>query len=103
MDFRGGRIWRTRVYFNRSDALKAVGLEEPAVSQENVETVRRAIAAINARDIDAYLACCTENVELLLPLTFGSRCSAFKQSTTHGARPSAGRIDWPRQRDRDRC
>jgi len=33
-----------------------------------VETVRRAIAAINARDIDAYLACCTENVELLLPM-----------------------------------
>jgi ketosteroid isomerase-like protein len=36
--------------------------------QENVETVGRAIAAINARDIDAYLACCTENVELLTPL-----------------------------------
>jgi hypothetical protein len=26
-----------------------------------VETVGRAIAAINAREIDAYLACCTEN------------------------------------------
>jgi ketosteroid isomerase-like protein len=38
------------------------------MSQENVETVRRAIAAINTRDIDAYLACCTENVELLLPM-----------------------------------
>ncbi len=36
--------------------------------QESVETVRRAIAAINARDIDAYLACCTENVELLQPM-----------------------------------
>ena len=33
-----------------------------------METVERAIAAINARDIDAYLACCTENVELLLPM-----------------------------------
>jgi ketosteroid isomerase-like protein len=33
-----------------------------------VETVERAIAAINARDIDAYLACCTENVELSLPM-----------------------------------
>jgi ketosteroid isomerase-like protein len=30
--------------------------------------VRRAITAINARDIDVYLACCTENVELLLPM-----------------------------------
>ena len=38
------------------------------MSQENVETVGRAIAAINARDIDAYLACCTENVELFLPM-----------------------------------
>jgi uncharacterized protein (TIGR02246 family) len=38
------------------------------VSQENVETVERAIAAINARDIEAYLACCTENVELLTPI-----------------------------------
>ena len=36
--------------------------------QENVETVERAIATINARDIDAYLACLTEDVELLLPV-----------------------------------
>ena len=38
------------------------------MSRENVEMVGRAIAAINARDIEAYLACCTENVELLLPM-----------------------------------
>ncbi|MCW2971019.1 MAG: hypothetical protein JWO23_2146 [Solirubrobacterales bacterium] len=38
------------------------------MSQENVRLVERAIAAINARDIDGYLACCTENVELLLPM-----------------------------------
>src|SRR6476620_922750 len=38
------------------------------MSSENVETVRRAIAAINARDIDAYLAWCTENVELWAPM-----------------------------------
>jgi len=38
------------------------------MSQENVATVGRAVAAINARDVDAYLACCTENVELLMPL-----------------------------------
>jgi hypothetical protein len=34
------------------------------MSQENVETVRRAIAAVNDRDIDRYLACCTADVEL---------------------------------------
>jgi ketosteroid isomerase-like protein len=37
------------------------------MSQENVETVERAIAAINARDLDGYLACCTENVVLRTP------------------------------------
>jgi ketosteroid isomerase-like protein len=38
------------------------------VSQENVETVQRAIAAVNARDIDGYLSCCTKDIELLTPL-----------------------------------
>jgi ketosteroid isomerase-like protein len=38
------------------------------VSQENVELVERAIAAINARDLDGYLACCTEDVELHTPM-----------------------------------
>jgi ketosteroid isomerase-like protein len=38
------------------------------MAQENVRLVERAIAAINARDIEGYLACCTENVELLTPI-----------------------------------
>jgi hypothetical protein len=38
------------------------------MSQENVEVVTRAIAAINARDIDGYLACCTEDVVLRTPM-----------------------------------
>jgi ketosteroid isomerase-like protein len=38
------------------------------VSQENVRLVERAIAAINARDIEGYLACCTENVKLETPM-----------------------------------
>ena len=45
------------------------------MSQENVETVRRAIAAINARDIDAYLDYCTENVELLIAESVGAQYS----------------------------
>ena len=36
--------------------------------QENVRLVGRAIAAINARDIEGYLACCTENVKLETPM-----------------------------------
>jgi ketosteroid isomerase-like protein len=38
------------------------------MSDENVRLVERAIAAINARDIDRYLACCTENVKLETPM-----------------------------------
>ena len=38
------------------------------MSQENVELVERAVAAVNARDIDAYLACCTEDIELWTPV-----------------------------------
>ena len=35
---------------------------------ENARLVERAIAAINARDIEGYLACCTENVKLETPM-----------------------------------
>ena len=42
------------------------------MSQQNVETVERAIAAINARDIDAYLAFCTEKVQLLISESVGA-------------------------------
>jgi ketosteroid isomerase-like protein len=38
------------------------------VSQENVRVVERAIAAINARDIESYRAYCTENVKLETPM-----------------------------------
>jgi ketosteroid isomerase-like protein len=37
------------------------------MSQANVEIVRQAVAAINSRDIDGYLAVCTEDVELITP------------------------------------
>lgn len=38
------------------------------MSQENVGVAERAIAAINARDVDAYFACCTEDLRLETPL-----------------------------------
>ena len=38
------------------------------MSQENVEVVKRAVGAINRRDIDGYLACCTEGVQLVTPV-----------------------------------
>jgi ketosteroid isomerase-like protein len=41
------------------------------VSQENVEIVRRVVAALNARDLEGYLACCREDVELRLPVVAG--------------------------------
>jgi ketosteroid isomerase-like protein len=38
------------------------------MSRENIEVVKRAIAALNERDIDRYLACCTEDFELRTPM-----------------------------------
>jgi hypothetical protein len=34
------------------------------MSQENFEVIRRVITALNDRDIDGYLSCCTEDVQL---------------------------------------
>jgi ketosteroid isomerase-like protein len=39
------------------------------MTRENVTTVQLAIAAINDRDVDAYLACCVEDVELHTPVS----------------------------------
>jgi len=39
------------------------------MSRENVEVVVRAITAVNERDIDDYLACCTEDIQLRTPLS----------------------------------
>jgi ketosteroid isomerase-like protein len=37
------------------------------MSQDKIEIIERAIAALNARDIEGYLACCTEDVRLRAP------------------------------------
>src|SRR4051812_21201891 len=34
------------------------------MSQENFEVIRRVITALNGRDIEGYLSCCTEDVRL---------------------------------------
>jgi ketosteroid isomerase-like protein len=38
------------------------------MSPENVELVKRAVEAVNQRDIEGYLACCTEDVQLVTPV-----------------------------------
>ena len=35
------------------------------MSRENVETVRKCVDALNQRNVDGYLACCTEEIELV--------------------------------------
>jgi ketosteroid isomerase-like protein len=40
------------------------------MSQENLDVVRRAVAALNARDLEGYLACCTRDVVLHTPEVF---------------------------------
>jgi hypothetical protein len=37
------------------------------MSQENVEIVERLVAAFNERDIDRYLSCCTDDIQLRTP------------------------------------
>jgi len=39
-----------------------------SITHENVETVEGAVAALNEGDVEAYLECCTEDVELVMPL-----------------------------------
>jgi ketosteroid isomerase-like protein len=34
------------------------------MSRENLATARRCLDAVNRRDVDGYLACCTDDVEL---------------------------------------
>ena len=48
------------------------------MSQENIEIVRRAIAAVNDRDIDRYLDCCTADVQLRLRTQSGAFGGVFK-------------------------
>ena len=38
------------------------------MSQQNVEVVKRAITAINERDVAAYLAVCQPDIELIQPI-----------------------------------
>jgi ketosteroid isomerase-like protein len=63
-----GKVTCLSLYWDRDRAVADLGLKEWAESQGNVEMVERAVAAINARDIEGYLACCTENVRLETPM-----------------------------------
>ncbi|MBN1527583.1 MAG: nuclear transport factor 2 family protein [Thermoleophilaceae bacterium] len=38
------------------------------MSRENAEVIERAVGAVNARDLDGYLACCTPDIEIHTPL-----------------------------------
>ena len=37
------------------------------MSQQNIEAAERLVAAVNERDLDGYLACCTHDVQLRTP------------------------------------
>ncbi len=39
------------------------------MSQKNLETVQRLLDALNHRDVDRYLTCCTDDIELRPPTT----------------------------------
>ena len=67
IECRDGKVSWWATFRTEHEALEAVTLREEAMSQENVEnieTVRRCLDALNRRDLDGYLACCTDDVEL---------------------------------------
>ena len=41
------------------------------MSHENLEVVERVLAALNDRDVEGYLACCAEDVQLCTPMFGG--------------------------------
>jgi ketosteroid isomerase-like protein len=53
---RDGLIVEGWEYRTKEEALEAAGLSEQAMSQENVELIRAAMATYNAGDFDAHLA-----------------------------------------------
>ena len=65
------------------------------MSQENVELIERAVAAINARDLDGYLACCTADIELHTPMAAvgrGVRGRNRNPAVVHGPRGCGSRL-----------
>jgi ketosteroid isomerase-like protein len=52
---RQGRIFGVELFWDHSEAPKAIGLSDWAMSQENVEIVRRTTDAFNRRDLDGIV------------------------------------------------
>jgi ketosteroid isomerase-like protein len=66
---RDGTVTRLIITWDRDRALADLGLSEEAMSQEALEVVKRAIAALNDHDVESYLACCTADVQMETPVT----------------------------------
>jgi ketosteroid isomerase-like protein len=60
---RDEKIVSYRSYLRQEDALEAVGLSEQAMSHENAEQAHQAFAALNRRDLRAFLALMDDDVE----------------------------------------
>jgi uncharacterized protein len=63
VDFEGGKVARMRDYLDARNALEAAGLREQAMSQENVENVRRGYEAWNRNDVHGFLRNLDPNIE----------------------------------------
>ncbi len=63
-DYRNGKSIRVRTYRDPEAAFEAAGMSEQAMSQENVEVVRRLYERFNRGDIDALLQSYDPEVEL---------------------------------------
>jgi ketosteroid isomerase-like protein len=78
--FTDGRIGRQRLFSSWELALEAAGLREEAMSQENVEIVRRVSDAYNRRDVGAMLDELHPEIEWhpWLQLQFGGGATVYR-------------------------
>ena len=64
---RDGLVTEMRAFDERTEALEAAGLSDWAMSQENVEIVRKAFTASDQGDIEAVLRLCDEDIVITQP------------------------------------
>lgn len=61
---RDGKVTYLDAYRTKDDALEAAGLSDQAMSQQNLDVLRRISDAFNRRDLAAFVGCCDPNIEL---------------------------------------
>jgi ketosteroid isomerase-like protein len=81
LTIRDGLCTRVKVYLDRNEALKAVGLPEKAMSGENIEVVLQGVRAFNRRDANAFVAIMSKEVEWEDQMFFSEPARIYRSRT----------------------